>query len=63
MTEEHINLLALWYEAVTFGSRVGEQMGVTPLQLLLPKPNRVWKSKFSVQWLGLVTVIIPTLVD
>lgn len=48
MTEEQLNLLALWYETVPFGSRAEEQMGATPLQLLLPKPNRVCKSKFSV---------------
>jgi len=47
-TEEQTSPVVLGYEAVTFGSRVGEQIGVTPLQLLLPKPNRVCKSKFSV---------------
>lgn len=30
MTEEQINLPALWYEAATFGSRVGEQIGGNP---------------------------------
>lgn len=63
MTEEQINLLALLYEAVTFGGRVGEQMEATALQFLVSKPNRVCKNRFSVQWLGPVTVITLTLVN
>lgn len=63
MTTEQINLLALLYEAVTFGGRVGEQMEARSLQFLVSKPKRVCKNRFSVQWPGLVTVIILTLVN